>query len=57
MEESLAKQFQQAKAQQVRGALQAWLAPLGLNQPTRPLPQGLRDAALEFANSLVGPVG
>ena len=57
MEESLAKQFQQAKAQQVRGALQAWLAPPGLNQPARPLPQGLRDAALEFANSLVGPVG
>ena len=54
VEESLAKQFQQAKAQQVRGALQAWLAPPGANQPAPPLPQGLRDAALEFTNCLVG---
>ena len=53
VEESLAKQFQQVKAQQVRGALQAWLAPKGLLQATA-LPQGLRDVALEFSTALVG---
>lgn len=54
VEESLAKQFQAVKAQQVRGALQSWLAPQGV-QKSAPLPQGLRDAAMEFATALVRP--